>query len=471
MTNSILDAKSIHFTGIKGVGMTAVALCAQDRGAQVAGSDVADHFVTDETLQKRNIVPKINFSPENIGQSTDFLVYTGAHQGPKNTEVIAAQKNHIPSVSLGVATGQLMAGKKGISVCGVGGKTTTTAMIATIFEAARKNPSYVIGAASVASLAFPGKYDSKGTHFIVEADEYATSPGVDHTPRFMHQSPETIVCTNISHDHPDIYPTIQDTRKAYTDFFAKLPENGQLIYNADDQNSIDLVKHLSINNISVGFAENCTYRITKVDPKDAELTITYVKNGQEHQVVLMIPGDYNAKNAVMATAVAEQYGIGIEVIKSSLLKFRGVNRRFQLMGTKGGAVFYDDYAHHPTEVNQTLKAAKDWFPSKKIIAIFQPHTYSRTKVLIEQFANSFTYADKVIITDIFPSARELPDPSINSQLLAEKTSQVHSDAAYVKQVDLVKYINQIIEPEDVLLTIGAGDVYAFHHAYFQNSTG
>lgn len=464
---TVLTAKHVHLTGIKGVGMTAVALCVQDNGGEVTGSDVAHEFVTDKTLAKRNIIPRVDFKPENIPSNTELVVYTGAHQGINNPEVVWALENDIPSISLAEATGQLMENKIGISVCGVGGKTTTSAILATIFEDAGKNPSFLVGVASISSLPFPGKYQKESLHFIAEADEYASSPGIDNTPRFMYQTPQTIVCTNINHDHPDIYPDLKSTLNAYRAFFAKLPPDGLLIYNSDCPNTAQIINEAPGKHVSVGSSSESRYRLLDVKVENGQSFVTYSHHEKNHTFVLEIPGEYNARNALMAFACSQEHGIGREQINPSIMKFHGVDRRFQLIGSRGGAFFYDDYAHHPSEIVETLKAAKKWFPGKRIIAIFQPHTYSRTKALLSDFAKSFTYADKVLITDIFTSAREKKDPTISSELLVSKIAEFHPDVQLIKKDDLVEYINQIINSEDVLFTIGAGDVYEFHHNYFQ----
>lgn len=454
-----------HLTGIKGVGMTALALCLQDMGYTVSGSDTSQEFITDKTLKARGIQVKVGFDPNTISPNTTYLVYTGAHQGKMNPEVVYAEKNGIEAVSLAEATGRLMKAKKGISVCGVGGKTTTTALLATIFEQNGKSPSYLIGVSTVSTLAYPGQYHQQSDHCILEADEYATSPGINNTPRFMYQTPKTIICTNISHDHPDIYPRIEDTLQAYQRFFAKLPSDGVCIYNADCHNTKKIISAIPCKQISVGWSASSTYRLTAVTAEQGKLIVRYSHQGEENQLTLSIPGEYNARNALMALACAREEGIALESIKTSIDDFKGVERRFQKKAEQGGVVFYDDYAHHPTEIESTLKAAKQWFANRRVIAIFQPHTYSRTKTLIDQFANSFGSADVVVVTDIFASAREAYDATISAEMLVEKISQHHPKVYYMPKESLVKSIKKIIQPSDIVITIGAGDVYEFHQQY------
>ncbi|MFC1653929.1 UDP-N-acetylmuramate--L-alanine ligase [Patescibacteria group bacterium] len=461
---NIFQAKHIHFTGIKGVGMTALALCAQDLGKKLSGSDVEEKFVTDETLLNRKIIPQKGFSPENIKDTVDLLIYTGAHGGPNNPEVMHAVKKGISCISHAEAVGQITQGKTCISVCGVGGKTSTSAMISTILDHDQKDPSYLVGVAKISSLESPGKYAQKGKYFVVEADEYATAPGVDNTPRFMHQNPKFVICTNISHDHPDVYPTFEDTKKAYISFFSKTPDDGLLVVNSDDQESLNLSDQFN-QKILVGKNEKSHFKIIDIKNIDQKQHVFFIHDNQKKELTLSIPGEFNAKNALMSYALCTHLGLGHEVIRKGLEKFRGTNRRFEKIRDKDGITYFDDYAHHPQEIKATLRAAKEWLSEKRLVAIFQPHTYSRTKSLLDEFATSFEESDIVIITDIFPSAREKIDPTVSSKLLADKISQTHSNTKYVSQEDLIQYVNKIKRPGDAIFTIGAGDVYKAHQNF------
>jgi UDP-N-acetylmuramate--alanine ligase len=460
--HSIHTAKNIHFTGIKGVGMTAAALCAQDMGANVTGSDVKDTFVTDEILKKRGIFFKGGFKPENVNIDTDLVIYTGAHHGQNNPEVIYAQNQGITAISQAEAVGQLMQSKKGISVCGVGGKTSTSSMIATIFEHAQKNPSYLIGVARIPSLPAPGKYVFDSQVFIAEADEYITSPGSNSTPRFMYQNPSMIVCTNIAHDHPDAYKDIVQVKSAYQAFFAKVPEKGTIIANGDCQNSKDVLNN-NPKVIFVGFSETADCHITKSLFSNGEHIIEFVYQGKTYQFTIYVPGKYNARNAVMAYIVCHRYGLGDEIIKQGLRQFKGSNRRLEKIAEINNILFYDDYAHHPEEIKAVATAVKEAFPEKRSIFIFQPHTYSRTKTLLNQFSESFSEVDCVIVTDIFASAREKADPTISGKILADQIKTNHQNVVYIPKDEIVEYVVKIAIPEGIIVTIGAGDVYKLHH--------
>ncbi len=460
---NLKDSSHVHFTGIKGVGMTAVALCAQDLGITVTGSDLTEEFVTDPVLRKRHIHISADFDPADIPDSTDLLVYTGAHQGVNNPQVQAAKQKGLVAISQAEALAQLMAGKKGLSVCGVGGKSTTSAMIATIFDSAGVNPSFAVGVGSINPLEVPGHYDTGGPHFIAEADEYAVAPGFDNTPKFMLQHPEIIVATNIVHDHPDIYPSINDTLKVYRDFFARASANNTLIINADNQYTPQLTTDLSCHVITYSRDSSADYQIVDSTIQDHQQIFTTHHRDSDFTITLQIPGDYNAENALAAYIASLTCGLTPGQAKQGLLLFGGTKRRFEFIGTKKGVPYYDDYAHHPSELKAVLHAAKHWLPDKTIIAVFQPHTYSRTKALLADFAESFKDAGEVIITPIFASAREESDPTISSEILASRIQQISGNAVFMAGLDkVVQYLSHRAKYGDAVITIGAGDIYKLH---------
>jgi UDP-N-acetylmuramate--alanine ligase len=456
----VTQLQQVHFCGIKGVGMAAAAACLDDLGIQVTGTDVSQNFVTAALLKQRSFKLNNSFDASGIPLKTQTLIYTAAHGGINNPQVKAALSQKIPVLSQAELVGQLMQAKSGISVCGVGGKSTISAMLAHIFHHAGYKPSYLVGVGQINTLEAPGKMDS-GPHFIAEADEYVVSPGIDATPRFMFQTPQTIICTNILHDHPDVYPNFSATSKAFLEFFAKLSQDGQLIINAD---------HSSHHQLNFGAIEPIWYgldhpkalwRLKKrqVASQLQHLTITH--SGKSFKLQLPIPGEFNALNALAAFAAAFTHQIDPHKISASLSSFTGTLRRFQNMGQQDNTLLYDDYAHHPDEIKAILKAVKEWFPTHKLVAVFQPHTYSRTKALLSQFTHAFNSADQVYITDIFASAREKPDPTINSSMLAEKVSQYHS-AAYLPSDQVASKLKSQFKQKQVIITLGAGDIYHLH---------
>lgn len=420
--------------------MTALALCAQDLHIAVSGSDTDDKFVTDEMLESRGLKSSSDFSPENIPPETDLLVYTGAHSGPKNPEVISALQKNIKAASHAQALGELMQGKIGVSVCGVGGKSTTTAMLATILDKTSQHPSFAVGVGSINPLGAPGRYNVKGDVFIAEADEYATAPGFDQTPRFMWQKPKIIICTNIAHDHPDIYPTFDDTKKTFLRFFQTLPSDGILVINGDDSVLVDLSQNVKAK------------------------VVTYTRKSTLPQ--LSVPGEYNRLNAQAAVLAANELGISQQQALEAIKTFKGTSRRFEIIGQENEIIYLDDYAHHPQEILAVLKAARQWYKDYHLLVIFQPHTFSRTKALFHEFSQSFKEANQVVITDIYASARESIDPSISGQKLANEIAAHQPGVTYQPTANLVQYLRQNLKPKTVCLTLGAGDIYKIHDELF-----
>ncbi len=467
MTNmkNIKEYKKIHFTGIKGVGMTALALCCKDIGIKLSGSDIKETFVTDAVLSKANIDCQPGFDKKRI-MDTELCIFTGAHRGEENIEVQAAKNSNIPVMPHAEALASLMEHKKGISVCGVGGKTTTTAMISTLFSFAGLNPSYAIGVGEIPGLGFPGKYSSTGKHFIAEADEYFTSPQ-DKTPRFMYQNPETIVLTNIEYDHPDVYKNLDHTLSAFANFIDKLPEKGRIIACADNKNNKKLLKKLNKNNvITYGFSENSNFQIIEhrqINKKNIFSLKCKEKNILMKNIELNVPGKFNVLNASAALIVGLENNIDKQSLKKGIEGFKGTKRRFELIKRFNNLVIYDDYAHHPMEIEKTLQAAKKWEKNKEIIAIFQPHTYSRTKKFLNEFSKSFNSADQVIIVDIYSSSREAKDPEVSGQLLAEKIKANNPQTVYLPgKKELCHYLGKKDFKNSLILTMGAGNIFLWH---------
>lgn len=462
--------KHIHFVGIKGVGMTPLAIIAKEAGYIVTGSDIEDVFITDDSLKRAGITPLVGFDPKRV-ESADLVITTGAHGGFDNVETKAAIERHISVWTQGQAVGEFMKGTifkrvyDGISIAGTHGKTTTTAMISTMFSYAKQNPSYVIGTSSIPSLGLPGHF-GKGRYFIAEADEYATEPQYDRTIKFLWQHPKIIVISNIELDHPDIFSNVESMREVFLEFANRLPEDGLLVACGDDTQVKQILKSYKGRRLTYGFAETNDFVIKRVSGSEGIMFFHLFSEGHElGEFMLNVFGEHNALDAAAAIIVGLEVGLDINTIKKSLKDFSGSRRRSEYIGTTpSGALLYDDYAHHPTEIRETLMGFKKNFPKKRIVCIFQPHTYSRTKELYNDFVKAFTDADSVVITDIYPSLREEIDPTISSEKLAMDISQTHNNTTYQSKLsDVVEYINKNAYKKDsIILTMGAGDVYKIH---------
>src|SRR3989344_5575908 len=374
--------RNIYLVGIKGVGMAALAVYLKERGKNVWGSDVVEEFPTDAILHQNNIKMLKGFHESNIDDDIDLVITTGAHGGLENVEVKTARNKNIPVMTLAQEVGHLMNEyKTRISVCGSHGKTTTSAMIAFVLNKLGLNASHLVGVPKFSGL--NGGHYGGTDHLTVEADEYVASPGIDDTPRFMYQSPNIIICTNVDYDHPDVFPTQESMEEVYLNFFRKLDkENGVLIYCEEDERLVKLVAQLDIKN-------KHRYSLIK-----------------DNQIDLAIPGRHNQLNACAVQALADVLKFDTHVVKRHLMSFSGSSRRFEKIFETNDTYLYDDYAHHPREIEATIEAVRGLYPQRRLLIIFQSHTYSRTKQFLREFVSVLGKADEAIVTDVFSSARE-----------------------------------------------------------------
>lgn len=456
--------KSIHFVGIKGVGLTPLAVIAHEAGLIVTGSDIAEVFITDEALSKVGIVPYVGFDKEHVGD-VDLIITTGAHGGLQNPEVVAAVEKGIPVWTRAEAIGNFMKGEifgkkfKGISVAGTHGKTTTTAMIVTIMKNAGIDPSYLVGTSDIGGVDLPGHF-GKGQYFIAEADEYATEPQSDHSAAFLWHHPSLALFTNIEHDHPDIYPDLESVEKAFKSFSEQVEDT--LIGCGDDERVYAVMKSGKIKSVSYGFSPKNDYVLERVSVSGDRTFFHVIGMGVDlGEWSVQVMGDHNALNALGAIVTCIEAGMSLEKIKEGIQHFQGTKRRLEYRGVlTTGAVVYDDYAHHPTEIKKTLHSLKQRYTNENIYCVFQPHTYSRTKALYSEFLRCFEDADTVILTDIYASLREGIDSTVSSQRLGEDISRMKKNVFYIPLKSIATYIkNMRLGSEDVIVFMGAGDVY------------
>ncbi len=448
MINLIDKSKNIFFLGIKGVAMANLAVILKKMGKQVYGVDLKEEFITDKLLKENQINYQFNFSdlPGNI----DLFVYSAAHQGINNPLSKKAQKKGIKIISQTQLIGELM--KKfdvKIAVSGCHGKTTTSSLLAYSLIKLNQKSSYLVGTPYFND--YPGGDFQEKKYFIVEADEYGVNPPIDITPKFFYLQPDWIIATNIDFDHPDVYQNIEETKKAFLKFF----ENKKLILNIDDENLSDVYKKLNNqkNIFTYGFSDQADFQIInwQINKNGSSLAI---KNLGEFRINLF--GKHNVSNATAVILQLVKLGFNIDEIKKSLLGFFGAKRRMELIYQED---FYlvDDYAHHPREIEATLRAVKQRFENRRVIVIFQPHTFSRTLSLLSDFRKSLELADIGLILPIFASARENKDQfKISAKDIVGKSKKL----IYCQdKIDLINQLKQIIKKNDVIITMGAGDVY------------
>lgn len=456
--------QNAYLIGIKGVAMTSLAVYLKEKGFNVSGSDVSEIFSTDRILAQNKIKVLNGFTEQNISQNTDVVIVTGAHGGATNTEAIRAKYMNIPTYMHGVYLGKIMNKEFGIAVAGCHGKTTTSSILALLLKSAHLSPSYAIGTAYINGLGASGHYGG-GKYFVAEADEYMTCPLTDKTPRFLNLKPNIAIITNIDFDHPDEFKDLDQVKSAFIDFSAKIKSNGLLIACIDDPGVLSIVdKFKSSRIITYGFSPEADFRIEKFYRRNSEFYMEIIKKNQiKFDLTIKIPGKHNLANALSAAIVGNELGISWEKIKKYISLFRGSNRRFELIRKFKTTSLFDDYAHHPSEIKATISAIKDWYPKHKLILIFQPHTFSRTKRLFSEFITSFKNADRVYIADIFPSAREIFDPSINSLKLVMAANKINNNASYVKNIDtLLTELASSLTQKSIILTMGAGNLNNWH---------
>jgi len=423
MKESILkSARNIHFIGIGGIGISAIARMLLLEGKNVSGSDMSDSSIIDE-LKKAGAKILIGHNSKNLPKNTDLIIYTIAIND-KNEEFIEAKRRKIKMITYPESLKEISKDKYTIAISGTHGKTTTTAMIAKIMLDAGLDPTVIVGSLlkDVKSNFIAGK----SKYFLVEACEYRKS--------FLNINPTITIVTNIDNDHLDYYKDINDIQTAFCEFIHKVPKKGYIICNPKD-------------------------KIVAPILTDLQGTVIDCNEFEDEKIELKIPGKHNIKNAEMALATAHLLGIDKQKALESLKGFLGTWRRFEYKGVNpNGVIIYDDYGHHPTEIKATLCGAREFFGNKEITVVFQPHLYSRTKILFNDFIEAFGDADNLVISPIY-SAREVFDPTISSDMLAKKIQIKNKVMSLVNFREIEKYLKSNLKKGDILITIGAGDVY------------
>ena len=448
--------------------MTSLAQILVDLGKTVRGCDVAEAFVTQRILDTLPILIDTGFE-NTLPQDTDCVIFTAAHQGADNPLVKKAVALNIPTYSQAEALGEVFNAQKGVAVCGVGGKSTTSAMITWILSKLGYNPSFSVGVGAIIGLEKTGNWNPDSDFFIAEADEYVTNPqevqkGAAPVPRFSYLHPYCTVCTNYSYDHPDVYKSFEETKEAFTNFFTNIKPDGVLIVNHKDLPH--LTTHSAPTVQSFGTSEDCDYSYTYIEAesKPGSTRATIRAHGTQYDLTLTVPGRYNVENAVAALAACDAIGIPLEAAVAALETFNSTQRRFEYKGEKNGVTFFDDYAHHPSEIKAVLDAVATWYTDHEVYIAFQPHTYSRTLSLLDDFATVLRTAPNLLLLEIFASAREPKTDAVSSNLLKETILK----KGYTQEIPVFKDYTELAEhckklPKgSVCITLGAGDIYKVH---------
>ncbi len=465
--------KKAHFIGIKGVGMTALALIFKEQGWQVTGSDVDQSFITDSALKQARIPVFAGFSPDHLHLNLDLVIYSGAYKPTTNPELHQAFQLNLKVVTQQQALAHILQSRHLVAVAGVGGKTTTTAILTHIFRNSNRNPGYFIGAGQFNGLFKPGGWGQAEEIFIAEADEYANNPGLDNTPKLLLLQPKEIILPNLQYDHPDIYHSPQDTLTTFRQFIQKLPPQGRLYFNADNLFIEQLINSLEQKPqlISVGFSRKANWFIETLTYQEKYTHLLIFHEGKKFTLKLLLFGKHNARNAVLAAALALEHGLTWSQITQALSNFTGVGRRQEFKGQLDSVLFYDDYAHHPAEIKATIQAFKERFPKRRLWVFFESHTYTRTQTLLDDFVAALSLADKISIMPIFASAREnSANFSIDHHLLVKKLQALGKDAQALTFQTASDYLHRHLQPQDLILTMGAGFVYKLHQSFLKSNS-
>jgi UDP-N-acetylmuramate--alanine ligase len=451
----ISKLKKIHMIGIKGVGMTMLAEYLHARGAAITGSDTSEIYLTDEILAKIGIKTKEKFDPENIPKDADLVVYSAAYSPEKNPELAAAVDGRVRTVPLAEAIGAVFNDSSGIAVAGSHGKTTTTAWLAFVLRGAGLDPSAMVG--SRVPQFGGASILGKSNYLIVEADEYKN--------KLKYLNPQAVLLNNIDWDHPDYFPSRESYESSFVDFIKRIPKKGFLVANIDDPAIRRLaavnckckligysVKHSDADFYAYGISRSEGVQFFKARMGEDELGEFKIK----------LQGAHNILNALAVISASIELGAELRLVREFLYEFSGTARRMEYMGKFKGAEIFDDYAHHPTEIKATLEGARERWPGRRLVVVFHPHTFTRTKAYLDGFAKAFGAADELIVLDIYGSARE-EQGGVHSRDLVKKIESSNS------KIESLKYIPTLDEAEnhlrstaqkgDIIILMGAGDVF------------
>ena len=439
----------VHFIGIGGISMSGLAEILLEEGFTVSGSDMKDSDLC-RHLREAGARVTIGQAAENI-EDPDVVVFTAAIH-PDNPEFAAARDRGIPMLSRAELRGELMKYYgEAINVAGTHGKTTTTSMISEILLQAGKDPTITVG----------GMLPSIGGNIRVGGSDYFVAEACEYTNSFLSFFPTVSVILNVEADHLDFFKDIDDIRHSFREFILRLPqdERGLLVFNGDIREPEYFLSGLGCRVLTFGHGENCDYRAEDISYDEfARPSYTLMEKGQDRgRISLGVTGEHNVYNSLSAIAVARSLGMEIPEIAAALKAYKGTERRFEYKGQVRGFTIIDDYAHHPQEIEATLRTAA-MYPHKKLWVAFQPHTYSRTKALLPEFAKALSGADSVILADIY-AAREKNTVGITSADLAEKIAETGTDVHYLPDFESIrKFILDHVEEGDLLITMGAGNI-------------
>jgi UDP-N-acetylmuramate--alanine ligase len=438
----------IHFVGIGGIGMSGIAEVLVNLGYRVSGTDLKESDTT-KRLTQLGAQVKYGHAAQHLADA-DVVVISSAVK-PTNPEVIEARRRQIPVIPRAEMLAELMRMKYGVAIAGSHGKTTTTSLVATVLHQAGLDPTAVIG----------GKLPSLGSNARLGQGDYLVAEADESDGSFMKLSPTVAVVTNIDPEHLDHYGTLDKLKQTFTDFINKVPFYGLAVLCLDHPHVQSLLPLVEKRHVTYGLQPHADYRAVDLTFDGLRSRFTPVVRGRSlGPVELAMPGRHNVLNALAVLAVSDFLGIEIDVYKRALGGFTGVGRRFTVRGDAHGVMVVDDYGHHPEEIRATLAGARAGFPERRLIVAFQPHRYSRTRDLHQDFARAFNEADLVAVCDIYAAGEE-PIAGVSSERLVEEMRRCgHKGARYVaKRADVAGQLLPQLQDGDIVITLGAGDVW------------
>ena len=449
--------RHVHMVGIGGVGMSSIAEVLLNRGYTVTGSDLEASDRTDR-LAAHGATIYIGHAAEQVG-AADVVVYSSAIDPHDNPETVEAEQRRISLIPRSEMLGELIRMKFGVGIAGTHGKTTTTSMAGLVVAEGGFDPTVIVGGKVTAfgSNAVTGE----GDVIVIEADEY------DRT--FLRLTPSLAVVTNIEEDHLDVYDNLADLQAAFVEYANSVPFFGAAILCLDDPNVQAIVGDIERRVITYGTTRQAEIRADNIRREGLTTRFDVTLRGRPlGTVALHVPGRHNVRNALAAVAVGQELEIAFEEVRAGLERFTGVRRRFERKADTAGITVLDDYAHHPTEIEATLQATHQGFPDRRIVAVFQPHLYSRTQNFMDEFARSFFNADVLVVTNVY-GARETPVEGVSGQRLAERAEQFGHRAVHhvADTADLPRWLVEETAPGDVVLMLGAGDIWRSSEAFVE----
>ncbi len=438
---------TIHFVGIGGIGMSGIAEVLLNLGYPVTGSDLKASETT-KRLESFGAKSFVGHGAENVG-SADVVVISSAVRRD-NPEVVEARRHSIPVIPRAEMLAELMRLKYGIAVAGSHGKTTTTSMVAHLLAAGGLDPTAVVG----------GKLNNLGSNACLGTGEYMVVEADESDGSFLKFSPAIAVVTNIDPEHLDHYGDFDRLKGAFVEFVNKVPFYGLAVMCLDHPAVQALLPSLERRHVTYGLSPQADYRAEAIESSAFEMSFTVVRRGEAMgRFTLHMVGIHNVQNALAAIAVADDVGVTVEQMQEAFASFTGVQRRFTVRGEAGGVTVVDDYGHHPAEIRATLAGARKAFPTRRIVAAFQPHRYTRTRDLLGEFATSFNEADTLLVSEIYAASEE-PIPGVSGEALVEAVRSCgHRDVAFVPHRNvLAQAIRERVRQGDLVITLGAGDI-------------